>query len=177
MTIQNIVLGGGCFWCIESVFNNIIGVHSAVSGYAGGQDDHPTYEKICTGNSGHAEVVKVSYDSSVISLEELLKVFFTIHDPTTLNRQGNDIGSQYRSVIFYNSEEERQVAEQIITDLNRQAIFQNKIVTQLEELKTFFPAEDYHQEYFKKNPGNPYCQYSIPPKKKKILEKFPDYLK
>lgn len=177
MAIQNIVLGGGCFWCIESVFNNIVGVQSAVSGYAGGQDAHPTYEKICTGNSGHAEVVKISYDSSMISLKELLSVFFTIHDPTTLNRQGNDIGSQYRSVIFYSSEEERQLAEQVIADLKEQAIFHNEIVTQVEKLETFFPAEDYHQEYFKKNPGNPYCQYSIPPKRKKILEKFPDYLK
>lgn len=177
MAIQNIVLGGGCFWCIESVFNNIIGVESAVSGYAGGQDTHPTYEKICTGNSGHAEVVKISYDSSMISLKELLSVFFTIHDPTTLNRQGNDIGSQYRSVIFYSSEEERQLAEQVIADLKEQAIFHNEIVTQVERLEAFFPAEDYHQEYFKKNPGNPYCQYSIPPKRKKILEKFPDYLK
>lgn len=177
MTLQKIVLGGGCFWCIESVFNDIVGVESVISGYAGGYDESPTYEKICTGRTGHAEVVEVNYDPAVIDLTELLKIFFTIHNPTTLNRQGNDVGTQYRSVIFYKDSHEQQIAEELIAGFKEQKIFQSEIVTQLDELKTFFPAEEYHQNYFKKNPGNPYCQYSIPPKRKKILEQFSGYLK
>ncbi|HTF95643.1 MAG TPA: peptide-methionine (S)-S-oxide reductase MsrA [Cellvibrio sp.] len=177
MTVQKIVLGGGCFWCIESVFNDIMGVKSVISGYAGGHDENPTYEKICTGRTGHAEVIEISYDPAIIDLTGLLKVFFTIHDPTTLNRQGNDIGTQYRSAIFYKNDQERRAFEEFIAELKKQKIFHNEIVTQLEELKTFFPAEEYHQDYFRKNPDNSYCQYSIPPKRQKILEHFPGLLK
>lgn len=176
MSTQKIVLGGGCFWCIEPIFNDIKGVESVTSGYAGGHDDHPTYESICTGRTGHAEVIEVCYESTIITLTEVLKIFFTIHDPTTLNRQGNDVGTQYRSVIFYHNEDQKVIATNVIADLQR-ANFQHEIVTQLEELQTFFPAEEYHQNYFEKNPDSSYCQYSIPPKRKKIIQKFSEYLK
>ncbi len=177
MAVEKVVLGGGCFWCVESVFSDIIGIYSVTSGYAGGHDGNPTYERICTGTTGHAEVVEIEYDSSIIDLTELLKIFFTIHDPTTLNQQGNDVGTQYRSVIFYKNDHELQIAEALIAELKAQKIFQSEIVTSMEKLEIFFPAEEYHQNYFKKNPSNLYCQYSIPPKRKKIIEQFSKYLK
>ncbi len=177
MSIQKIVLGGGCFWCLESVFQGIIGVQAVVSGYAGGRDENPTYENVCSGRTGHAEVVEVTFDSEKISLLELLQIFSTIHDPTTLNRQGNDIGTQYRSVIFYADQEEKSLAESVIEDLKKRAVFHNKIVTTLEPLTAFYVAEDYHQNYFEKNPGNSYCQFSIPPKREKVMKEFASYLK
>ncbi|WP_461517908.1 peptide-methionine (S)-S-oxide reductase MsrA [Porticoccus sp.] len=177
MSIQKIVLGGGCFWCLESVFQGIVGVQSVVSGYAGGQDENPSYENVCSGITGHAEVVEVTFDSLIINLADLLKIFFTIHDPTTLNRQGNDVGTQYRSVIFYADPEEKSVAESVIADLKKRAVFHDEIVTTLEPLTTFHVAEDYHQNYFEKNPGNPYCRFSIPPKRAKVLKNFSSFIK
>ena len=177
MSIQKMVLGGGCFWCLESVFQEIVGVQSVVSGYAGGHDDNPSYENVCSGRTGHAEVVEVTFDSLNISPLDLLQIFFTIHDPTTLNRQGNDIGTQYRSVIFYSDSKEKSLAETVISDLKQRSVFHNEIVTSLEPLTTFYVAEDYHQNYFAKNPGNSYCQFSIPPKREKVMSKFSSYLK
>lgn len=177
MNIERIVLGGGCFWCIESVFRKIIGVQSVFSGYAGGHDPNPTYERVCSGVTGHTEVVELVFDNSAISLDTLLRIFFTIHDPTTLNRQGHDIGSQYRSAIYYSDVQQKDVAQRVMDELTHQGVFRNKIVTQLEPLVTFHAAEDYHQNFFEKNPGNSYCQFSIPAKQKKVLENFADFLK
>lgn len=177
MSIQKIVLGGGCFWCIESIFQRIVGVEFVVSGYAGGHDENPVYDAVCSGITGHAEVIEVSYDNSQISLQNLLKIFFTIHDPTTLNRQGNDVGTQYRSAIFYNNTEDQEIVETVIDELKAQSVFENEIVTQIDQLSTFYPAEDYHQNYFERNPSNPYCQFSIPPKRKKVVERFASFLK
>lgn len=176
MSIERVVLGAGCFWCIESIYQKIVGVKSVVSGYAGG-DEKATYERVCSGETGHAEVVEVIYDSSEISLEDLLLIFFTIHDPTTLNRQGNDIGNHYRSVIFYSYSHEKESAEKIIASLEQQEIFRNSIVTQIEPLKEFYTAEVYHQNYFNKNPENIYCQMSVSAKTKKVIDKFSIYLK
>lgn len=177
MSMDKIVLGGGCFWCLESVLQQIIGVQSVLSGYAGGHDLHPNYENVCNGKTGHAEVVEVCYDSTQISLKQLLLIFFHLHDPTTLNRQGNDIGTQYRSIILYATPQQKALADSIIAELQQNGVFQNPIVTQVEALQTFYPAEDYHQNYFAKNPMNPYCQYTIPPKTRKIVDKFADFLK
>lgn len=176
MSIERVVLGAGCFWCIESIYQRIVGVQSVVSGYAGG-DEKATYESVCSGETGHAEVVEVIYDSTEISLEDLLLIFFTIHDPTSLNRQGNDIGNHYRSVIFYSYINEKELANKIIANLEQQEVFRNSIVTQLEPLKEFYAAEDYHQNYFNKNPDNIYCQMSISAKSKKIIDEFSMFLK
>lgn len=177
MSVERIVLGGGCFWCIEAVFVGVAGVQSVTSGYAGGHENPPTYERVCSGVTGHAEVVEVVFETEVISLQDLLRIFFTIHDPTTLNRQGNDIGSQYRSAIFYASPEQLAVAQRVIADLTEEGVYHSAIVTTLEPLSTFYAAEDYHQDYFAKNPGNPYCQYNILPKRKKLTDKFSALLK
>lgn len=170
-------LGGGCFWCTEAVFDEMQGVTDVVSGYAGGQRPNPSYEQVCTGATGHAEVVQVTFDPSVVTFGEILDVFFTVHDPTTLNRQGADVGTQYRSVIFYHTPEQQQIAEAKIAEINAAGIWDNPIVTEVSPLTTFYPAEDYHQEYFRKNPYQGYCQVVVRPKVAKFRQKFGDRLK
>ena len=164
------VFGAGCFWCVEAVFSQLTGVESVVSGYTGGFTENPTYESICTGSTGHAEVCKITYDSNIITYEDLLKVFFQTHDPTTLNQQGNDIGTQYRSAIFYTNDIEKQIALNLIDALNKNKIYPNKVVTEISKLGTFYNAEDYHQNYFKNNANAPYCQLVIQPKLDKFLK-------
>ena len=171
------VLGGGCFWCLEAVFDRLAGVKSVESGYMGGTIDNPSYRQVCSGNTGHVEVVRVTFDPKELSYHDLLEVFFTIHDPTTLNRQGNDVGTQYRSVIFYNSDEQRQTAQQVISELNAARIWADPIVTTVEPAKTFFIAEDYHQEYYANNSSQPYCQFVVAPKVKKFQQKFAQRMK
>ena len=169
---QTAVFGGGCFWCLEAVFARVTGVKSVESGYMGGRRENPTYEQVCTGASGHVEVVRVTFDPAQIAYRDLLDVFFTIHDPTTLNRQGNDSGTQYRSVIFYASDDQRRLAEQAIADLTAARAFQNPIVTAVEPAQAFYMAENYHQGYYAGNSSAPYCQYVIAPKLKKFEQKF-----
>jgi len=166
------ILGGGCFWCIEAVYDSLQGVKSVESGYAGGHVENPTYRQVCGGDTGHAEVTRITFDPAVISYRDLLDVFFTVHDPTTLNRQGNDVGTQYRSVIFYTSDEQRRQAEEVIRELNTARKLPGPVVTAVEPAGKFFVAEDYHQEYFANNPSQPYCLMTIPPKLKKLKEKF-----
>jgi peptide-methionine (S)-S-oxide reductase len=170
-------LGGGCFWCLEAIYVDLKGVEQVVSGYAGGHVKNPTYEQVCGKDTGHAEVVQVHFDPNVISYEDLLRIFFTIHDPTTLNRQGADVGPQYRSVIFYHDDEQRATAEKIIAEITAEKIWADPIVTQLEPFEEFFVAEPYHQEYFKRNPYQGYCQVVIAPKVVKFRQSFADRLK
>jgi peptide-methionine (S)-S-oxide reductase len=170
-------LGGGCFWCVEAVYDKLKGVQTAVSGYSGGEKDNPTYEEICTGKTGHAEVVQIKFNPDFISFREILEVFFSTHDPTTLNRQGNDIGTQYRSVIFYHSEEQKVIAEEIIEELGNSGKWSKPIVTELSAFKKFFEAEPYHQNYFKLNASQPYCRVVIEPKVNKFKELYLDKLK
>lgn len=170
-------LGGGCFWCTEAIFEALKGVVSVTSGYAGGTVENPTYEQVCTGKTGHAEVVQIRYDPKVIKYEELLEVFFLTHDPTTPNRQGNDIGTQYRSVIFYHNERQKEIAQQIKTELDRSGAWDNPIVTEIVPFSAFYPAEDYHQDYFAKNPDKAYCQAVIRPKMEKFRKVFKAKLK
>lgn len=170
MAEQSAVLGGGCFWCTEAAFQNLKGVSRAVPGYAGGPSVAPTYEQVCTGTTGHAEVVRVTFDPEVIAYKTLLKVFFTVHDPTTLNRQGNDIGSQYRSIVLYADEAQKKEAEEFIAEINRE--FDGKIVTEVKPLKDFYEAEEYHHDYFKKNPLSGYCMMIVSPKVAKIRKEF-----
>jgi len=165
-------LGGGCFWCLEAVYDDLIGVESVVSGYAGGHVVNPTYEQICAKTTGHAEVVQVTFDPTVITFREILEVFFTIHDPTTPNRQRNDVGPQYRSAIFYHDGAQRETAETIITEFNAAGIWPNPIVTELAPFDMFYTAEKYHQNYFSNNPNQPYCQYIVAPKVAKFRKKF-----
>jgi peptide-methionine (S)-S-oxide reductase len=169
---QIAVFGGGCFWCIEAVFSRLRGVKSAISGYMGGHVDKPTYRQVCHGDTGHVEVVQVSFDPREISYKDLLEVFFSVHDPTTLNRQGNDVGEQYRSVIFYTSEEQERAAEETIAELNRAKAFPEPIVTAVESAAAFYPAEGYHQEYYDNNRSQPYCQFVIAPKLAKFEKKY-----
>jgi peptide-methionine (S)-S-oxide reductase len=170
-------LGGGCFWCLEAVYQELEGVVDVVSGYAGGDVVNPTYRQVCTGNTGHAEVVQVTFDQDVISYLEILQVFFAIHDPTTLNRQGADVGTQYRSVIFYHNESQRETAETLIESLESKGEWRNPIVTEVEALDAFYPAEDYHQEYYQNHKRQPYCMAVISPKLKKFRKKFEPSLK
>jgi peptide-methionine (S)-S-oxide reductase len=170
-------LGGGCFWCLEPIFNELRGVESAVSGYSGGQVENPSYEAICTGRTGHAEVVQVTFDPGVISFQELLTIFFTYHDPTTLNRQGNDVGTQYRSAIFYHSEEQRNMAEAVIRELEVAGLWGRPIVTEVTPFERFYPAEAYHQEYFYNNPYQGYCRVIIAPKVAKFRKEYVERLK
>ena len=174
---ETITLGGGCFWCLEAVYDQLEGVVDVVSGYAGGQVPNPTYQAVCAGVTGHAEVVQVSFDPAAISLQEILEVFFTVHDPTTLNRQGADVGTQYRSVIFYQGDAQKAVAEKAITEINAAAIWPGQIVTEVTALDIFYPAEDYHQEYFQRNPYQGYCQVVIAPKVAKFRQKYNHRLK
>jgi len=172
-----VTLGGGCFWCIEAIFEELNGVEQVESGYSGGRVDDPTYEQVCTGTTGHAEVVQVTFDPKTISLKEILEVFFTVHDPTTLNRQGADVGTQYRSVIFYRSQEQKDIAEQVIREIQKAKLWKAPIVTELVPFMAFYRAEEYHQEYYKKNPGQAYCRIVIEPKIKKFREHYKDKLK
>jgi peptide-methionine (S)-S-oxide reductase len=165
-------LGGGCFWCLEAVYNELNGVQGVVSGYAGGQTPNPSYQQVCSGRTGHAEVVQVTFDPSVIAYKELLDVFFTIHDPTTPNRQGNDVGTQYRSIILYHSPEQHITAQETIAELAASNIWGATIVTQVEPLGNFYPAEEYHQRYFERNPYQPYCQVVVAPKVAKARKEF-----
>ena len=172
-TTHNVAtLGGGCFWCLEAVYNELRGVERVISGYAGGNVPHPSYEQVCTGRTGHAEVVQITFNPEVISYRDLLDVFFTIHDPTTLNRQGADVGTQYRSVIFYNSPEQKQIAEEVVAATQASGTWNAPIVTQIEPLQAFYPAEGYHQNYFERNPYQSYCQIVIAPKVAKTREKY-----
>ena len=164
------ILASGCFWCTETIFDNVSGVISVVPGYIGGKISNPKYEEICTGTTGHAEAVKIKYDTNIISFSKLLEIFFKTHDPTTLNRQGNDVGTQYRSSIFYKNELELNTAKKMILKLNESKIFSNKIVTLLEQESKFYEAEDYHKKYFYKNPTNIYCQLVVKPKIEKFLK-------
>lgn len=175
--LQTATLAGGCFWCLEAVYDEIKGVHGVESGYAGGTMPDPSYRDVCTGMTGHAEVVQVHFDPSVVSYRDLLNVFFAIHDPTTMNRQGADVGTQYRSAIFYQDEEQKKIAEELIKDLNSQKIWDKPIVTEVTKLDKFYMAEDYHQEYFEKNPYQPYCQAVVAPKVSKFRKHFLDMLK
>ncbi len=168
---------GGCFWCLEAVYDQVKGVESVESGYAGGHVDNPTYRDVCNGNTGHAEVVQVHYNGNVVSYQDLLNIFFGIHDPTTLNRQGADVGTQYRSAIFYHNEEQKDIAEKFIRDLEMQKVFDNPIVTEVVPLDKFYMAEDYHQEYFAKNPYQGYCMAVVSPKVSKFRKHFRDLLK
>lgn len=170
-------LAGGCFWCLEAVFADLKGVEKAESGYCGGMMSNPTYCQVCTGSTGHAEVVQVTFDPQAISFKEILEVFFTIHDPTTLNRQGADVGTQYRSVIFYHTPEQKTIAEQVIKDLGASGIWDRPIVTEVMPFTVFYLAEDYHQEYYKNNPNQPYCQAVIAPKVAKFRQKYLSKLK
>ena len=169
---QTAVFGGGCFWCLEAVFARVTGVTSVESGYMGGRRENPTYQQVCSGATGHVEVVRVTFDPDQVSYRELLDVFFTIHDPTTLNRQGNDVGTQYRSVIFYANEHQRRQSEEVIGELNAAHAFSSPIVTAVEPAGTFYLTELYHQQYYAANSSAPYCQYVVAPKLKKFEQKF-----
>ncbi len=169
---ETTTLAGGCFWCLEAVYDDMEGVLSVESGYMGGRQPKPTYRDVCTGRTGHAEVVQVNFDPDVVSFRDILEVFFAIHDPTTLNRQGNDVGTQYRSAIFYHSEEQKATAEQVIKELTAERAFPEPIVTEIQPASTFYVAEDYHQEYFANNPQQPYCAYIVAPKLQKFRHKF-----
>jgi len=174
---ETVTLGGGCFWCTEAVFEQLKGVAKVESGFSGGTVPNPSYEEVCTGNTGHAEVSQITFDPKAISLKSILEVFFTVHDPTTLNRQGNDVGTQYRSVIFYRNAEQKAVAKQAIKEIEAAKIWTGHIVTQLEPFKEFYKAEDYHQEYFRLHGQQPYCRVVIAPKVAKFREHFRDLLK
>jgi peptide-methionine (S)-S-oxide reductase len=175
--LQKATFGSGCFWCTEAIFENLNGVHSVVSGYAGGHVLNPTYEEVCIGKTGHAEVTQITYDSSVISFDELLEVFWKTHDPTTLNRQGNDVGPQYRSVIFYHNDEQKKLAEKYKLELDKSGAWDNPIVTEISPLTNYFPAENYHQDYYNNNPNQGYCAFVIAPKLEKFKKVFKDKLK
>ncbi len=170
-------LGGGCFWCLEAVYDQLEGVLDVVSGYAGGHVPNPDYKSVCNGTTGHAEVVQVTFDPAVITFKEILEVFFTIHDPTTLNRQGADVGTQYRSEIFYHADEQKFAAKQVIAEIEAAKIWPAPIVTAISALDTFYPAEDYHQEYFERNPYQGYCRAVVAPKVVKFRQKFAHRLK
>jgi peptide-methionine (S)-S-oxide reductase len=170
-------LAGGCFWCLEAVYEQLKGVQSVVSGYAGGHVPNPTYRQVTSGTTGHAEVVQITYDPGEVSYRDLLGVFFTIHDPTTLNRQGADVGTQYRSAIFYHSQAQKEIAEEVIREMEGAGVWDDPIVTQLAPLDAFYRAEDYHQEYYRKNPNQAYCQVVIRPKVAKFRQKYMDRLK
>jgi len=175
--LETAVFGGGCFWCLEAVFQRLPGVKSVESGYMGGRVENPTYKQVCTGTTGHAEVVRVTFDPSQISYRDLLEVFFAIHDPTTIDRQGNDVGTQYRSAIFYNSDEQRLEAEKVIAELTAAGEFSAPIVTAIGPAAAFFVAEGYHQNYFNDNSNQPYCRFIIAPKLEKFRKAFAEKLK
>jgi peptide-methionine (S)-S-oxide reductase len=170
-------LGGGCFWCLEPVFEELVGVEEVVVGYAGGEHPAPDYKLVCTGSTGHAEVIQVTYDPELITFTQILEVFFSVHDPTTPNQQGADVGTQYRSIILYHDGLQKQAAQEMIRDLTAQQTWENPIITQVEALATFHPAEDYHQGYYRKNPGQGYCMMVVAPKLKKFRQRYVESLK
>ncbi len=176
-TTETAILGGGCFWCVEAAIKQLQGIESVRSGYMGGRVDNPTYQQVCSGKTGHVEVAEIVFDPAIISYGDLLHVFFTLHDPTTLNRQGNDVGEQYRSVIFYLNEEQKKIANEVIAELTRDKVFRDPIVTAVEPASTFYVAEDYHQDYFANNSMQPYCMFVVSPKVQKIREKYAQRLK
>lgn len=171
---DTITLAGGCFWCVEAVYLRMKGVQSSVSGYSNGTVKNPTYKEVCTGTTGHAEVIQITFDKTQTSLEDILAVFFAVHDPTTLNRQGDDVGTQYRSAVFYRNEEQKQAAENAIKKLTEEQVYPNKIVTEVTQLSNFYKAEDYHQDYYANNPENPYCQVVARAKVEKFEKLFKD---
>lgn len=175
--LETATLGAGCFWCVEAIFDDLRGVEDVVSGYSGGHTENPTYREVCSETTGHAEVVQIKFNPNEISFADILRVFFAVHDPTTLNRQGNDIGTSYRSAIFYHSEEQRKTAEEIIKEVTEARIYDTPIVTEVTEFTAFYPAEDYHQEYFANNPNQPYCAAVVAPKVAKFRQKFVNRLK
>ena len=175
--LETITLGGGCYWCVEAVYENLNGVQSVMSGFAGGKNPNPTYKEVCSGNTGYAEVVQITYDKTITNLDEIFRVFFTVHDPTTRNRQGADIGTQYRSVIFFKDLTQKQSALNLIAALKKAKVYGNPIVTTLEPLTKFYKAEDYHQNYYANNKDQPYCQMVIQPKIEKFEKVFKDRLK
>jgi len=175
--LQIATLGSGCFWCTEAFFLKLKGVESVVSGYTGGKVKNPTYREVCTGLTGHAEVVQVKFDPSIISYEEILEVFWNTHDPTTLNRQGADEGTQYRSAVFYHNDEQKKIAEEYKTQLEKSGVYKNRIVTEITPFTVFYPAEDYHQNYYALNPNQGYCQYVIRPKVEKFNKQYASKLK
>ncbi len=177
MTKEVATLGGGCFWCLEATFEMLEGVEKVVNGYAGGAVDNPSYKAVCTGKTGHAEVVQVTFDAAKLPFPELLEVFFSIHDPTTVNRQGADVGTQYRSIILTHDENQRKAAQDAVRNMDASGSFPSRVVTQVEPLKVFYPAEDYHQGYYRKNPGEGYCQMVISPKIAKVRRAWADKLK
>ncbi|OGD53394.1 peptide-methionine (S)-S-oxide reductase [Candidatus Bathyarchaeota archaeon RBG_13_38_9] len=170
-------LGGGCFWCLEAIYNELKGIIKVESGYAGGIVPNPTYNHVCTGTTGHAEVIQITYNPNIIIFKEILQIFFTMHDPTTLNRQGNDVGTQYRSIILYHNQNQKQTTEQIINEITQEKIWNNPIVTQIEPYQRFYKAEDDHQEYYKKNPEQYYCKIIIAPKIAKLRKQYFEKLK
>jgi peptide-methionine (S)-S-oxide reductase len=170
-------LAAGCFWCVEAIFDALRGVNDVVSGYSGGHKENPTYQEVCSETTGHAEVVQIEFDESEIGFADILRIFFAVHDPTTLNRQGNDVGTSYRSAIFYHNDEQKRVAEQVIGEITEAAIYDDPIVTELAPLTKFWPAERYHQEYFENNPNQPYCAAVVAPKVAKFRKVFFDKLK
>lgn len=176
-TMETATLGGGCFWCVEAIYQDVIGVHKVVSGYAGGTVENPTYEEVCSGTTGHAEVVQIAFDPTVISFEEILFIFWRTHDPTTLNRQGNDVGTQYRSVIYYHDEEQKKIAEQSMAETEASDLWPDPIVTEIAPLPIFYEGEAYHQNYFVDNPYQPYCIFVINPKVQKFRKSFRNKLR
>lgn len=174
--LETITLGGGCFWCTEAVYERVRGVVAVESGYSNGRVARPTYEQVCTGDTGCVEVVRVRFDPAQITLREVLEIFFVVHDPTTLNRQGNDVGTQYRSAIFFHTDAQRAEAEDLVGELSREHVFDAPIVTEIVPAETFHPAEDYHHDYFARNPNQPYCQYVVAPKVAKLRAKFTSLL-
>lgn len=177
MNKETITLAGGCFWCLETAFNSVQGVISAFSGYSNGETENPSYEQVCTGNTGHAEVVQVTFDKDQLLLREVLEIFFALHDPTQVNRQGNDVGTQYRTGIYYTTEEQKQAALSIIEEIERESIWPNPVVTEVLELENYTQAEDYHQDYFSNNPQNMYCNMVVQPKLAKFKKTFASRLK
>jgi peptide-methionine (S)-S-oxide reductase len=175
--LETATLAAGCFWCVEAVFDDLRGVEDVVSGYSGGQRENPTYQQVCSGATGHAEVVQIKFNPREISFRDILRVFFSVHDPTTLNRQGNDVGTQYRSAIFYHSDEQKRIAEEVIKEVTEAGVYDDPIVTEVTAFKNFYPAEDYHQEYFANNPNQPYCAAVVAPKVAKFRKMFVDRLK
>jgi peptide-methionine (S)-S-oxide reductase len=174
---ETATLAGGCFWCLEAVYDDLRGVESVVSGYMGGAKPNPTYEEVCSGRTGHAEVVQIVFDPAAVSFRELLEVFFVIHDPTTPDRQGNDVGTQYRSAVFYHTDAQKAAAEEVIARLDRAKLYDDPIVTQVAPASAFYPAEDYHQEYFQRNPNQPYCAFVVKPKVAKFRKHFLEKVK
>ena len=175
--MEEATLGGGCFWCMEAVFDELRGVDKVVSGFSGGHVPNPSYERVCQGDTGHAEVVEVTFDPAVLSYRDLLRIFFTVHDPTTLNRQGDDVGTQYRSVIFTHSAEQARIAHEVIDEITSRHLFDRPVVTQIEPFKAFYPAEGYHQHYYADHRNQPYCTLVISPKVAKFRKEYADRLK